>query len=374
MSNEETSGYGLSASKERSEIAAPLVDYLPANPVNKDIPIALVGAGGITEYHLKNYKELGLNVVAIANRSIDKAKQRRDEFFPDAEVFQNYEDLLEEEHIQVVDVATHVDVRTDINLACLRKGKHVLSQKPLVLDIAQAELMAKVAAENNVLIAVNQNGRWAPHFSYMRNAIASGVIGEVASVDFSLQWDQTWIAGLPSFEAMNHLVLFDFAVHWFDILSSFFPESKAESVYAATRFARNQDYQPPALAAATIQFDSALATMSFNAHTKLGEKDVTTVVGSKGTLRSQGPGLNDQPVMELFLPEGETRVELEGCWFENGFQGTICELLCAIEQKREPCHGVQHVIPGLEMCFAAVESANTGKSVTPGSIRKIEQP
>ena len=34
--------------------------------------------------------------------------------------------------------------------------------------------------------------------------------------------------------------------------------------------------------------------MSFHGHTQLGEEDVTTVVGTEGTLRSRGPGLNDQ--------------------------------------------------------------------------------
>ena len=76
--------------------------------------------------------------------------------------------------------------------------------------------------------------------------------------------------------------------------------------------------------------------MSFNSHTLLGEEDVTTVVGTKGTLRSRGPGLNDQPMMEVFTEEGECKVPLEGNWFENGFQGTMGELLCAIEEDREP--------------------------------------
>ena len=53
--------------------------------------------------------------------------------------------------------------------------------------------------------------------------------------------------------------------------------------------------------------------MSFNAHCTRGEEDVTTVVGTKGTLRSRGSGLNDQPEMELHLQHGSVTVPLDSC-------------------------------------------------------------
>ena len=64
---------------------------------------------------------------------------------------------------------------------------------------------------------------------------------------------------------------------------------------------------------------------------------------------------------------------LEGCWFESGFQGTIGELLCAIEEDREPSHSARNNLKSLELCFAALESANTGRAVTPGSVRRLPE-
>ena len=75
----------------------------------------------------------------------------------------------------------------------------MLSQKPFVLDLDQGEELVSLADKNGVKLAVNQNGRWAPHFSYIRNAIMNGLIGRVVSVDLSLQWDQTWITGIDAF-------------------------------------------------------------------------------------------------------------------------------------------------------------------------------
>ncbi len=363
--------YGISSPKSESLIAAPSVSYLPEIPKDRSTPIALIGAGGISEYHLKSYRDAGLNVVAIANRNIEKALARKKEFFPNAEVYQDYRIILERTDIAVIDVTTHVDERIDIVASCLKAGKHVLSQKPLVTDLDDADHLIQLAKDHGVLLAVNQNGRWAPHFSYMRNAIQSGIIGDVTSVDFSLQWDQTWIANIPQYEQMKHLILYDFGIHWFDIISTFFPNVSPQKVFACAVNTGKQDYQPPALATATILYPNAIATLAFDAHTKLGERDITTVIGTKGTLRSQGPGLNDQPMMELFLEEGNSQIPLQGSWFTNGFLGTMTELLCAIEQKRQPTNSAESVLNGLKLCFAAVHSAETGNPINPEAIRKM---
>ena len=93
------------------------------------------------------------------------------------------------------------------------------------------------------------------------------------------------------------------------------------------------------------------------------EEDVTTVVGTKGTLRSRGPGLNDQPMMEVHLEEGSVTVPLEGSWFESGFQGTMGELLCSIEDGHEPSNSARDNLRSLELCFAALKSADSGQVV-----------
>ena len=95
----------------------------------------------------------------------------------------------------------------------------------------------------------------------------------------------------------------------------------AVDVYASAVRFNEQKFTPPALASAIINYPESQVRMAFNSHTQLGEEDVTTVVGTKGTLRSRGPGLNEQPRMEIYTEDGECVVPLDGCWFENGFQG-----------------------------------------------------
>lgn len=367
----ENDDYGLSPEKVKKQMEAPDLHYLPQKPLSYNPKIGLIGTGGISDFHLKNYQSFGLNVVAIANRTLSKAEQRRDQFYPQADVYADYREILARENIEVVDVTPHPKDRLPIVKEALQAKKHVLSQKPFVLDLQDGRELVSIAKENQVKLAVNQNGRWAPHFSYMRAAIRSGLIGRPLSVDFSLQWDQTWVAGNPGFESIHHMILFDFAIHWFDIAASFMEGQKATSVFASAVRYDEQKFTPPALAACIINYEQAQVRMAFNAHTLLGEEDVTTIVGTKGTLRSRGPGLNEQPVMELYTEAGEVRVPLEGSWFENGFQGTMGELLCAIEEGREPTNSAENNLKSLELCFAALESANTNKAVVPGAADRV---
>ena len=356
--------YGVEIEKVGTRVAAPDLPYRP--PVPRDaasLPIGLIGCGGITQSHLAAYRAAGFRVTALASRSRERAEARRLEFFPDAAIYADWRELLAREDVRVVDVATYAAVRPPIVEAALRAGKHVLSQKPFALDLATGEQMVRLADDLGLRLAVNQNGRWAPHFAWIREAIAAGLIGEISSVDFAVHWDHHWICGTP-FEDMPHLVLADFAIHWFDLACCFLGERPPQKVYAAAAPSRSQRARPPFLAHACVEFDCAQATFCFNADTSHGHEDRTTVVGSRGTVRSIGPGLLDQCVT-LHTEAGVATPDIAGNWFREGFIGTMGELLCAIEENRAPRNNASENLRSLSVCFAAVESATSGTVVRP---------
>lgn len=367
--NTKTGGYGLSGAGAAAAMAAPVLPYLPPRPRGYRPKIALIGCGGISEYHLRAYREMGLDVVALCDRDAARAEKRRTEFFPSAEVFVDFRDVLRRSDIEVMDVALHPAVRVEVVEAALLAQKHVLSQKPFVLDLAVGERLVALAEAQGVKLAVNQNGRWAPHFSYMAAAIHAGVIGEVASVDFTLQWDHTWTAGTP-FEEIHHLVLFDFGIHWFDMTARFMRGQRAERVAASVRRTSFQKMKPPILAQVMVDYPDAQVRLYFNGHVQHGQEDRTVVCGSRGTLRSFGPSLSEQTVT-LHTAEGQASAPLEGTWFASGFQGAMGELLCAIEENREPSHSARNNLDSLALCFAALASADTGEPREPGSVRTV---
>ncbi len=363
------SGYGLSVVAPDGTARAPELSYLPQLPRSYRPKIGLVGCGGIAEYHLRAYQAMGLDVAVLCDINRDRAERRRAEFYSGAAVFTDYRDLLRRDDIEVVDIALHPADRAEVVEAALLARKHVLSQKPFVLDLSVGARLVDLADAQGVKLAVNQNGRWAPHFSYMAEAIRAGVVGEVSSIDFSLQWDHTWTAGTP-FEEIRHLVLLDFGIHWFDMAAWLMRPRLPERVWASVARTAYQKMKPPMVAQVAIDYPGAQVRMGFNGHVAFGQEDRTVVCGSRGTLRSFGPSLSEQ-VVALHLEHGRAQPSLDGSWFTSGFQGTMGELLCAIEDGREPLHGARNNLASLALCFAALASADSGEPQKPGAVTRM---
>jgi predicted dehydrogenase len=109
---------------------------------------------------------------------------------------------------------------------------------------------------------------------------------------------------------------------------------------------------------------------NFNAANPFAQCDRTLICGSEGSALSSGPTSSEQTVTYT-TARGTASPRLEGSWFVNGFQGTMGELLCAIEQKREPFNSAENNRATLELAFAALASATSGRSVAPGDCRRL---
>jgi len=361
--------YSLTPRKRAGEFLAPKLAYQPPRPRHYHPRIGLIGCGGITKSHLDSYRAAGWEVVALCDRVEAAARQRQQEFYPTAELYTDYRQLLARADVDVVDVALHPESRAPVIEAALKAGKHVLSQKPFVLDLEVGQRLVALAKKKGCKLAVNQNGRWAPYIRYLALAIQRGLIGEVQTVGINLNWDHTWIRGTP-FEAIHHVVLYDFAIHWFDMVAMFFSGRPARAVFAGNAFAPGQQLKPPMIGSATVAFEGGTATLSFDGHSRFGAEESICITGTQGTLRARGPICAARDVT-LFTQRGSARPELRGQWFNDGFRGTMGELLCAIEEDREPSNSARENLRSLEICFAAVQAANTGKVQIPGRVRHL---
>ena len=169
--------------------AAPALPYLPRDPKGYRPVIGLIGCGGIAPYHLRAYRKAGYHVAALCDIAAARTEELRNEYCPAAACATDYREILARPDIDVVDIATHPSERIAIVTDALRAGKHVLSQKPFVTDLEAGRRLVSLADDCGRKLAVNQNGRWAPHFSYMRHAVDAGLIGDVTAIHLALRWD-----------------------------------------------------------------------------------------------------------------------------------------------------------------------------------------
>ncbi|MEM1272943.1 MAG: Gfo/Idh/MocA family oxidoreductase [Pseudomonadota bacterium] len=353
----------------RPEIAAPDLAYRPPMPETYRPRIGIIGTGGISASHLDAYRDAGWDVAALWNRTRAKAEEKAAEYCPDARIEDDWRAILDNGEIDVIDATLHPEHRVEIVKAAMTAGKHVLSQKPFVTDLDIGADLAKLAEDNGVKLAVNQNGRWAPHKAWMRAAKNAGIIGDVVSAHVAIHWDHSWTAGTP-FDRIEDLILYDFGIHWFDFLSSLLGD-RVESVFASAQAACGQKNKVPLLAQALVKFDGGQASLVFDGGVKYGPKDTTFIGGTTGSLSSDGPDLGNQSVT-LTTAEGIARPNLDGQWFNDGFRGTMGALLCAIEDDSEPENGARENLRSLALAFAAVHSRLSGKEVAVGAVRRLD--
>ncbi len=349
--------------------AIPDIPYRPTSPKSYNPKIGVIGCGGITVEHLQAYRNANFDVTSLCDIRSERAQDRARNFFPGARVCSDYQHVLNDAAIEIVDITTHPQERAPIIEAALRAGKHVLSQKPFVLDLDEGQRLVDLAQACQRYLAVNQNGRWAPHFSYARQLVNGGSLGHVFAAHLGCHWDHRWVEG-TAFEKVKHLILLDYAIHWFDILRTFFPDRAAQRVFASTARLPGQTLMPSLLAQAAVEFDEGQATLVFDAGVAFGQFDQTMLAGTRGTLVSRGPNIQEQ-TLTVDSDLGHWSPTLDGKWFPDGFQGTMSELLCAIEEGRECTLNARDNLESLALCFAAVASAERGEPVVPGTVRQL---
>jgi predicted dehydrogenase len=350
----------------------PELDLTPPRPRRSGRGIGLVGCGWVGAMQLDAYRAAGYSVVGLTDHTAAKAEALRAAHFPHARVHPDTSSLLADDAVEVLDIATHLDGRPAIIERALRSGRHVLTQKPFTDDLAEGERLARLADDVGRVLAVNHNGRWAPHFAVLLAAARAGALGAVTSADFSVHWPHDAIVeDKPGFATMPDLVLYDFGIHWFDVVAALLPDEPT-AVYAQVGRRKGQRITAPTQAQVLVAYPNAQVSLVFRAGEPRRERGAYRVDGTVATLVHEGASLGGRHVDMINGPgpdESVHRIPIDSDWFGPGMAGAMGELLCAIEEGRRPHHCAQSSLRGLSLCFAALESVRTGAPTVPGAVR-----
>jgi len=335
--------------------------------------IGLVGCGWVASMQLAAYRDAGFSVVALTDHTPAKAERLRDAYYPDAVVHPDVGSLLADAAVQVVDLATHPAGRPALVEQALLAGRDVLSQKPFVEDLDDGERLCDLADRLGRTLAVDANGRWAPHFAALVDAVESGRIGAMTSADFWVYWPHdAVVAGMPAFAGMEDLVLYDFGIHWFDLVGALVPgEARVVSAQVGRRL--GQRISAPTQAQVLVEYDEAQVSLRFRAAERRAERGGYRVDGERGSVLHEGASLGGPHIVVVNGEdddESENVLEVATDWFRPGLTGTMAELLTALDEGRTPTNTARSALPGLALCFAAVEAARTGHPVVPGVVRR----
>src|SRR5580658_5325688 len=141
----------------------------------------ILGTGTIADAFVKDLKLTGHQVVAVGSRSSETAG-RFAKTFDIPGVHGSYEDLVADEAVDIVYIATPVTRHHDDAVLALRAGKHVLVEKPFTVNAGEAQSLVDLAADRGLLVLEAMWTRWLPHIIAVRRIITDGAIGEVRAV------------------------------------------------------------------------------------------------------------------------------------------------------------------------------------------------
>jgi len=156
------------------------------------IRIGIVGTGGMAHSHAEAFQRIpGCRLVAACDVIPARARNFAKEFgipsvYPDAE------ELLDDAPVDAISVVTSDAAHCPVSLAAIRRGKHVLCEKPLAVDYPEARKMAAAAKRKGVINLVNLSYRNAPALHKAHELVASGAIGRVMHVEAS--YLQSWLS------------------------------------------------------------------------------------------------------------------------------------------------------------------------------------
>jgi predicted dehydrogenase len=143
--------------------------------------VGIIGCGDVSAQYLQTLEdEPAVEVVAVADRNIDRARARAEQFgigwygVPDA--------LIASPDVELVLNLTTPVSHEVVSSAVLRAGKHVWSEKPLALTASAARDLIELAATSGVSIACAPDTPLAPGIRSAMVALKQGAIGQAASI------------------------------------------------------------------------------------------------------------------------------------------------------------------------------------------------
>lgn len=159
------------------------------------LKVGIAGMGGMGWFHASRYLQLeNAALVAIADVipqrleaqeaiQINLADKAREFDFAQVARYPDARTLIAEADVDVVDLCLPTDLHAPYAIEALRAGRHVLSEKPMALTVADADAMIAAAEEAGRKLMIAQCIRFWPEYRYLRRAIEEQIYGRLLSLN-----------------------------------------------------------------------------------------------------------------------------------------------------------------------------------------------
>jgi predicted dehydrogenase len=352
------------------------IDYKPRLPARSDYGIGLIGCGGIVDYaHLPAYRAHGLNIRACYDLDPATARRLADKHgIP--KVCATVDELLADRSIEIVDIAVPAPAQRALAERALAAGKHLLCQKPLSENIADAEAIVAAGRAAGRKVAVNQQMRWSPGIAAAKDLVSQGLIGEPADIQIQVSVDTPfhmwpWLEASERYDLMYH------TIHHLDSMRYIF--GSPEWVTSVHTKYPGQTIRPETKTVTVLEYASGLQGLLAINHHDTSDAPYATfrfmgsdgvVSGTIGLLYDYPDGRPDtlQVSSKHLAAKTAISVELEGSWIPGAFIGPMASLMEAIQTDGTPVTDAADNLETLRIVLAGYLSSAERRAVRPSEI------
>ena len=334
--------------------------------------VAVVGYGGMGGWHTRHL--LNSDVAELAGIWDIKEARRALAVENNIHVYSSLEDLLSDESVEIVTIATPNELHRPLAIQIMEAGKNVICEKPVSLNSEELADMIAASKRTGKLFTVHQNRRWDCDHLLMKQVYASGELGEVFGIESRIQGSRGIPGDWRGHKEHGGGMMLDWGVHLIDQMLQTVYDKKIERIYCRCDHITN--YEVDDGFKLDIYFEGGLTgrievgTSHFTSMPRFymtgtngsaiindwkqngrivccknwDEKDVVPVVTAAGLTKTMAPrNSNTIEEREIVLPESDV----------HDFYRNVCLAVDGKEEQLIKHNQVMRVMKVMEAAFAS---------------------
>ena len=347
--------------------------------MSSPVRCAVIGLG-MGSHHVDGYLATPeAKVVAVADADTKRLEKYADKVGKE-NCYTDYNEMLKKAKPDLVSVALPNFLHAPVSIAALKAGAHVLCEKPMALNVAEARKMIEVAKKAKRKIGINLSYRFTPPARALKDLANEGFCGKVYHA-FTCWTRRDGFPGFGSWFGQKKLSgggpLIDLGVHRIDLAMWLMGNPEPLTVSGAAHHeiaiprAKEQGkaYDCEDLAAGFIRFKngaSLLLEISWGNHQRDPERMITTVIGTKGTLVHRNEGGNYNFVGEYFTNAGKHKIDGHVAAADSNIRNPYGSMVLAVMNNTRPIADAEDGIRIQRVLDGLYKSAQIGKEVKVG--------
>ncbi|MBN1949160.1 MAG: Gfo/Idh/MocA family oxidoreductase [Candidatus Cloacimonetes bacterium] len=262
----------------------------------KSIKFGLVGCGRISAKHFEAVAQIdSAEISACADIIVEKAQSAASQYnIP--HYYQDYLAMLEKEDLDGILICTPSGLHPQMGIEAAQRKIHVVTEKPMAIDLNSADQLVRACDENNVELFVVKQNRLNPPVQLLKKAIDKNRFGRLFSANATVRWtrpqsyyDMSPWRGTWEFDGGAFL---NQASHYFDLIQWLMGPVESVMAFTATL---NHTIESEDQGVGILRFrNGALGVVEVTMNTfPRNYEGSITVMGERGTVKIGGIAVNE---------------------------------------------------------------------------------